>query len=115
MSPKVHTQKGSADGDDFLVGTSVSLSSHHSPCSSPQVSLKPKRIWLLKETLESGELQVLLGCDRGTLALDVVRPSVFGRSKTHSDSAVCIDSIESRKVSWVSVLLAFKPLGTLRA
>lgn len=44
----------------------------------------------------------------------MVRPSVLGRSKTHADW-IALGSADSEKGSRGSVLLALKPLESLRA
>lgn len=86
MYPKVHAQEGSSHRDAFL--TAPQLPSFTLLRFSGE-SLKPKRIWFL-ENLVRDELWALLGCDRGTVQLGVVKPSVLSRSKNHADSAVHI-------------------------
>lgn len=106
--------KGVPRRDYFLVGISVSLCSHHSPCSSPHGSLKPKRRWRLEENTGRGELRALAGCDEGTLALGMVSHQLLAGAKPTLTLQFASDAVESGKVSQVSVLLALKPLCTLR-
>lgn len=116
MYSKVHTREGSPDRGDFLVGTSVSLHSHHSSCSGSQVSLKPQRIiGFPEEDPRRGELRALPGCEGGTLHFGVARPSCLAGAEPQQTPQFAADCAESGKGSQVSVLLAFKPLCTLRA